>query len=121
MAKILIVEDDRFLSELITQKIGAEGYEVSLAMDGEQALVKAKEEKPHLILLDLILPTMDGFAVLQQLKASPETQNIPVIILSNLGQKEDVERGMQLGAIDFMIKANFTPNEIIAKIKGVIQ
>jgi len=120
MAKILIVEDDKFLSELITQKIGAEGYDVVLAMDGEKALDVAKTEQPNLILLDLILPTIDGFAVLQQLKTMPETQNIPVIILSNLGQKEDVERGMQLGAADFMIKANFTPGEIVSKIKTIV-
>lgn len=120
MAKILIVEDDRFLSELITQKVGVEGYEVSLAMDGERAVEMAKAEQPNLILLDLILPTIDGFEVLKRLKEAPETKNIPVIILSNLGQKEDVDKGMQLGAIDFMIKANFTPGEIISKIKTIV-
>ena len=121
MAKILIVEDDKFLRELITQKVGAEGYEVVSAADGEAGLKAAGEEKPNLILLDLILPTMDGFEVLRRLKDQEATKNIPVIILSNLGQKEDIDKGVQLGAKDYMIKAHFTPGEIIEKIKALVE
>lgn len=120
MAKILIVEDDKFLRELISQKIGAEGYEVIGATDGEEGLKVAGETHPDLILLDLILPTMDGFEVLQKLKGQELTKAIPVIVLSNLGQKEDIDKGMQLGAVDYMIKAHFTPKEIVEKIKSIL-
>ena len=121
MTKILIIEDDKFLRELITQKVSQEGYEVLGAVDGEEGLKMAGEEQPSLILLDLILPTMGGFDVLRKLKEQEETKNISVIILSNLGQKEDIDKGMQLGAVDYMVKAHFTPGEIIEKIKSVME
>lgn len=122
MAKtILIVEDDRFLRELIVQKLIKENYEISEAVDGEEGLKKIKEEKPDLILLDLILPGIDGFEVLSRMKEDPTLSQIPVIILSNLGQKEDVERGLKLGAVDYLIKAHFTPGEIIDKIKVALK
>ena len=121
MAKILIIEDDKFLRELIMQKVKTEGYEVVGATDGEEGLKMAGEENPNLILLDLILPTMDGFEVLRKLKEQESTKNIPVIILSNLGQKEDIDKGMELGAKDYMIKAHFTPGEITEKIKSIVK
>jgi len=120
-ATILIVEDDKFLRELIVQKLIKENYEVSEAIDGEQGIKKIKEEKPDLILLDLILPGIDGFEVLSKMKEDPSLASIPVIILSNLGQKEDVEKGLKLGAIDYLIKAHFTPGEIIEKIKKALK
>ncbi|OHA66715.1 MAG: hypothetical protein A3C82_00635 [Candidatus Wildermuthbacteria bacterium RIFCSPHIGHO2_02_FULL_47_12] len=120
MAKILIVEDDKFLRELITQKVAKEGYQAVEAINGEEGIAMAKEEKPDLILLDLILPGIDGFEVLRQIKGSADTSGIPVIILSNLGQKDDVERGMKLGAADYLIKAHFTPGEILVKIKSIL-
>ena len=118
---ILIIEDDKFLRELITQKLIKEGYEVSEAVDGEEGMKKVKEEKPDLVLLDLILPGIDGFEVLSKMREDPALASIPVIILSNLGQKEDVERGLKLGAIDYLIKAHFTPGEIIEKIKAALK
>lgn len=120
--KILIVEDDKFLRDLIIRKLKTEGYETSFAKEGEEALKKIKEESPTLILLDLILPGIDGFEVLKQLKSnSSETlRKIPVIILSNLGQRDDVERGINAGAVDFLVKAHFTPGEIVEKIKQVL-
>jgi DNA-binding response OmpR family regulator len=121
MKKILIVEDDKFLRELIVQKLIKEGYETSEAVDGEQGIKKVKEERPDLVLLDLILPGIDGFEVLSQKKEDPSIVNIPVIVLSNLGQKEDVERGLKLGAVDYLIKAHFTPGEIIEKIKNALR
>ena len=121
MAKIVIVEDDKFLRELITQKVLKEGYQVAEATDGEEGVTKIKEEKPDLVLLDLILPGIDGFEVLRQIKENAETSNIPVIILSNLGQKDDVERGMKLGAADYLVKAHFTPGEILSKIKSILK
>lgn len=114
---ILIVEDDKFLRELIVQKLVREGFKTSEAIDGEEGIKKIKEEKPDLVLLDLILPGIDGFEVLSRMKEESALSSIPVIILSNLGQKEDVEKGMKLGAVDYLIKAHFTPGEIIVKIK----
>ena len=116
--KILIIEDDRFLRELITRKLSDEGFVVIEAVDGEEGIKKVKEKKPDLILLDLILPSIDGFEVLSQIKKEESLKSIPVIILSNLGQKEEVEKGLKLGAIDYLIKAHFTPGEIIEKIKN---
>ena len=118
---ILIIEDDKFLRELIVQKLLKENYDVSEAVDGEEGIKKIKEIKPSLVLLDLILPGIDGFEVLSQMKDEPGLSSIPVIILSNLGQKEDVEKGLKLGAVDYLIKAHFTPGEIIDKIKAVLK
>ena len=119
--KILVVEDDKFLRELITQKLAREGYDVVGAVDGEDGVVKAKENKPDIILLDLILPGIDGFEVLAKIKEDEELSSTPVIILSNLGQRDDVDRGIKLGATDFLIKAHFTPSEIIEKIEAVMK
>lgn len=119
--KILIVEDDKFLRELIFRKLENEGYQVVAAVEGEEGLKKADEEKPDLILLDLILPGIDGFEVLSQLKQNERLASIPVIILSNLGQREEIEKGLKLGAIDYLVKAHFTPGEIIEKIKNVLK
>ena len=119
--KILIIEDDKFLRELISQKIAKEGFDVVEAIDGEEGLKKVKSEKPDLVLLDLILPGIDGFEVLSKTKEDTETGLIPIIILSNLGQKDDIERGLRLGAVDYLIKAHFTPGEIIDKMKGILK
>jgi len=122
MAKtILVIEDDKFLRELIVQKLIKEGYDTAEAIDGEEGIKKVKEKKPDLVLLDLILPGIDGFEVLKRMKEDPVLAQIPVIILSNLGQKDDVEKGLKLGAVDYLIKAHFTPGEIIEKIKNNLQ
>lgn len=120
MAKILIIEDDKFLRELIVQKLLKEGYETMEGVDGEEGLQRLKDGKPNLVLLDLILPGIDGFEVLKSAKENPETAGIPVVILSNLGQQEDLQKGVMLGAADYLIKAHFTPGEIIEKIKSVL-
>ena len=118
MAKtILIIEDDKFLRELFVRKLIKEGFKVSEAIDGEEGLKKIKEEKPDLVLLDLILPGIDGFEILSRLKEESILSTIPVIILSNLGQREEIEKGLKLGAKDYLVKALFTPGEIIDKIK----
>jgi DNA-binding response OmpR family regulator len=115
--KILIVEDDKFLRELISQKLVKENFDIAEAVDGEQAVKKVKDVNPDLILLDLILPGIDGFEVLTKIKEDPVLAEVPVIILSNLGQKDDIEKGLNLGATDYLIKAHFTPSEIIEKVK----
>ena len=119
--KILIVEDDKFLRELIVKKISNEGYDVLEAVDGEQGLLQIKEGHSDLVLLDLILPGIDGFEVLTQKREDPFMASIPVIILSNLGQKEDVDKGLSLGAADYLIKAHFTPGEIIEKVRSYLK
>ncbi|OIP75856.1 response regulator [bacterium (Candidatus Gribaldobacteria) CG_4_9_14_3_um_filter_36_15] len=118
MQKILIIEDDKFLRELIVRKLSQENFDVVEAIDGEDGIKKVKETIPDLLLLDLILPGIDGFEVLSKIKEEPATASIPVIILSNLGQREDIERGLKLGAVDYLVKAHFTPNEIIEKVKA---
>ncbi len=121
MKKILIIEDDAFLRELLNRKLIEEKYEVVLVVDGEEGMKKIKEEKIDLVLLDLILPGIQGYEVLTKMKEDPSTSAIPVIIISNLGQKEEVEKGLKLGAVDFLIKAHFTPDDIINKIKSVLR
>lgn len=118
--KILLVEDDEFLAELYATKLGLEKFEVYLASDGEKGLRITKEKKPDLILLDIILPKMDGFEILKILKADPELKNIPVILLTNLSQKDEVKKGLELGANDYLIKAHFMPSEVVRKIKNII-
>ncbi len=121
MKNILIVEDDSFLRDLISKKLSSAGFSISEAVDGESAIVKIKEAKPDLVLLDLLLPTMDGFEVLSKIKEDTITSAIPVIILSNLGQKEEVDKGISMGATDYLIKAQFTPEEIVAKVKEIFE
>jgi len=119
--KILIIEDDKFLRELIARKLTDEGFDIVEAVDGEDGIKKLSETKPDLVLLDLILPSIDGFEVLSRVKADESVAPIPIIILSNLGQKEEVEKGLNLGAVDYLIKAHFTPGEIIEKIKNILK
>jgi DNA-binding response OmpR family regulator len=120
---VLIVEDDMFLSELLSTKLKKEGFTITTAADGENGLQKSVEVKPDIILLDLMLPTMSGFEVLEQLQshADESVQNIPVLILSNFGQESKVKKGLELGAKDYLVKANFTTGEIVDKIKTTLQ
>ncbi len=115
--KILLVEDDNLISSMYKTKFQADGFEVIIAIDGAVALELAKEEKPDIIMLDIILPQLDGFTVLEELKKNAATKSIPVIMLTNLGTTEDKLKGEQLGAADYLVKANFTPAQISQKIK----
>ncbi len=119
--KILIIEDDKFLRDLMSQKLTKEGFSVKEALDGEEGLKMALEEPPDLVLLDLILPRIDGFGVLERIKKEQKLSHLPVLILSNLGQKEDVQRALSMGAQDFLIKSNFTLGEIVEKIKTILK
>ncbi len=114
--KILIVEDDDFLRGLIVKKLEKANYQAVVAVDGEEALPVAAQEKPCLILLDLMLPKKDGFEVLSDLKAREDLKNIPVVILTNLGQENDFEKGKRLGADDYFIKAQVNLDEIVDKV-----
>lgn len=119
--KIMIIEDDKFFRDLVSQKITQGGFDVVEAFDAKKGLEMLPVERPSLILLDLILPGMDGFEFLEKIKADDQFKTIPVIILSNLGQKEEIERGIRLGAEDFLVKVNFTPDEVAEKIREVFQ
>lgn len=118
--KILIAEDDSFLSEMYATKLELANFEVIIASNGEEALDKMKLNKPDLVLLDLLMPKKDGFEVLKEKFTSSEIKEIPVIILTNLSQKEQIKKCYELGAKDFLIKAYFVPNEVIKKIKSLI-
>ena len=115
--KILVAEDDKFLVKIYQTKLAEQGYEVVIAMDGEDALAKVESEKPDLLILDLIMPKKNGFDVLEEMKQKEELKSIPVVVLSNLGQESDVERVMQAGAVDYIIKANFSIEAVVEKIK----
>ncbi len=117
---ILLVEDDEFLAELYATKLTLEGFEVALATDGEKGLKMIKDKIPDLILLDIILPKMDGFEILKNIKADKSLKNLPVILLTNLSQKDEIKKGLDLGANDYLIKAHFMPSEVVKKIKKAI-
>ncbi len=116
--KILIIEDDPFLRDMIVKKLVAEGYEADVASDGEQGMEKA--ENKDLILLDLMLPGMDGYEFLEKTRDNEKIKSIPIVVLSNLVQKEEIEKAKNLGAMDFLVKAQFTPDDITAKVKEIL-
>ncbi|MBI4117882.1 MAG: response regulator [Parcubacteria group bacterium] len=118
--RILIVEDDRFLLKIYSTKLSKAGYEVIFAIEGDEALRKINDEKPNLILLDIILPGKNGFEILSEMRSQKSTQNIPVIILSNLGQEEDIVRGKELGVKEYLVKSNHSLKEVMQKISEVI-
>ena len=121
MKKILIVEDDKYLANALRVKLTHTGFDVKNAADGEEALKIVKEFFPDLILLDLVMPVKDGFTVLKELKDNENWKKIPVIIASNLGQKEDIDKGMALGAIDYIIKSDISLHDLIIKIKKILE
>lgn len=119
---ILLVEDDSFISGMYQTKLSNLGYKVELIDNGETADKRLQQEPlPDLLLLDIVLPKKDGFEILESLRKREATQDLPVILLTNLGQKPDVERGIKLGADDYIIKAHYTPTEVVEKISKVLQ
>lgn len=114
---ILLIEDEEMLANMYETKFKNEGFNIRKALDGETGLAMALAEKPDLILLDIILPRLDGFSVLKKLKADSKLKSVPIILLTNLGQDEDVDKGKALGADGYLVKANLTPAEVVDKIK----
>lgn len=114
---VLIVEDDRFLQKILSTKFAKEGFDVRTASDGDEALQQLIAKRPSLVVLDLILPKMSGFEVIAEMKTNLQLKDIPVVVLSNLGQEEDVVRAKELGALNFLTKADFSINEIVSKVK----
>ncbi|MDD3284068.1 MAG: response regulator [Patescibacteria group bacterium] len=119
--KILIAEDDPFLSGMYSEKLELENFNVILAVDGVEAIDKMKIYKPDLVLLDLLMPKKDGFEVLSEKLLDDSIKDIPVIVLTNLSQKEQIKKCYDLGAKDFLIKAYFVPSEVIKKIRTIIE
>lgn len=116
--KILLVEDDAFLHKVLSQRLKEEGYDVTVATDGEIAVANARDLHPDLILLDLILPKKSGFEVLTDIRALPGCAKLPVVVLSNLGQQEDIDQVKKLGVKDYLVKADHSLSEMVAKVKA---
>ncbi|MFZ2038511.1 MAG: response regulator [Minisyncoccia bacterium] len=118
--KIMIVEDDKFFISLISKKLLDNGLEVLSANDGQQTFKVLETKKPDLIILDIMLPDIDGFEILKRLKEMPIVKDIPVIFLTNLGTKEDIVKGRSLGVSSFLIKATVTMDEVIQEISRTL-
>ena len=114
---ILLVEDDTLISRMYTTKLTSEGYTVVVATNGQQALEELERHEPDVVLLDIGLPVVDGWHVLQTIKQTPEHSGTPVILLTNMGTDDDVKRGLAMGADDYLIKAHFIPSEVVDTIK----
>ena len=115
--KILLIEDEEMLANMYEVKFKNEGFDLEKALDGAAGLEKAKANKPDFILLDIIMPKMDGFSVLKALKEDETTKDVPVMLLTNLGQEEDIQKGKELGSVGYLVKANITPAEVVAEVK----
>lgn len=118
--KIVLIEDDESLSEIIHTELSNAGFEVVRAFDGEEGLKRVKSECPNLVLLDILLPKKNGFEVLEELKKSPDTKSIPVVILTLLGEDEEIKKGLRLGATDYLVKSSHAVAEIVEKIKKIL-
>ncbi len=117
MKRILIVEDEEIMLDLLQRKLKTHGYEVLVARDGEEGLKSIKEEKPDLIIMDLVMPKMDGFMVMEEIQKDEDLKKIPLIVVSNSGQPVELNRVRDLGAKDWLIKTEFNPQELVEKIK----
>lgn len=118
---ILLVEDDAFIAGMYQTKLSMLGYTVRVASDGEEGWRMLSTEPPDMLLLDIVLPKRDGFEILAAARNDPKLKDLPILLLTNLGQKPDVQRGLELGANDYIIKAHFTPSEVVEKIEKVLR
>ena len=121
MSKILIIEDDNFLLSLIVEKFIRLGFDAEAAVDGEEGLNKIISNKYDLVLLDMILPKMDGFKILEEIKKNQSLKNLPIIVASNLYDKNDIDKAFSLGAADYIIKAYNSPENIVDRVKAFLQ
>ena len=123
MTKILVVEDDSFVMDIYQTKLSQEGFDVDTAANGMEALKKIEKEnvRPDLMLLDIVMPYVDGLEVLKKVRGIEEMKTVPIIMLTNLSQKEEVDEGMALGANDYLIKSHFTPSEVLEKINKYLK
>lgn len=114
--KILLIEDEQLMIELLERKLSQEDYKISVARDGVEGLEKMREEKPDLILLDIIMPKMGGFEVMEEINKDVELKKIPIVVISNSGQPVELDRAQRLGAKDWLIKTEFDPQEVLDKV-----
>ncbi|TSC77030.1 MAG: two-component LuxR family transcriptional regulator [Parcubacteria group bacterium Gr01-1014_31] len=119
--KVLVIEDDKNLVRLLKDALEGGQYTVSLALDWKEAKSHLQKLRPDIILLDILLPGESGFDVLRQLKAHADTKNIPVVILSNLGQEQEIRTGMDLGAVDYLVKADIAIDQVVHKVQQVLK
>jgi len=117
---IMIIEDDRFLSSLMKARLEKDGFAVIQAFDGEEAIALFKEKTPNLIILDLIMPKVTGFEVLQTISITPQLEKIPVVILSNLAQDSDIEKARQLGAKEYFVKVKVSIDDLVGRVKSLV-
>ena len=117
---ILLIEDEKVLANLLKQRLEKEGFNVNLARDGEEALKVLKNIQPNLVLLDIILPKISGFELMEILRKDPSYNQAPIVIISNLGQESDVEKGQVLGAIGYFVKAKMSIEDLVNKVKGFL-
>jgi len=120
MKKILLAEDDPFIIDIYTTKLKQAGLEVEVVSEGNEVLEKARKQKTDLLLLDIVLPTMNGWEILRAIRESEDLKGLAVIILSNLYQKDEVEKGLKFGALKYLIKAHYTPSEVVEEVKKVL-
>lgn len=120
MKKLLIIEDDSFLQGLEAGKLEREGYEVITASNGKEALGRINEPGIDMVLLDLVLPDFDGFEILKKIKSDEHLKNIPVVVFSNLSEDKDIKKSQDLGALNFMVKSNFTLDELVKYVGKVL-
>lgn len=120
MAKILIIEDDPLITKIYTTRLKADGYEVFSADNGEDGIKLAEKELPQIIILDIMMPKIDGFGVLQRLRSLPQIQPVPILIYSNLAQESEMDRAKRTGATEFIVKANISPTEMVSKVKNYL-
>lgn len=118
--KVLVIEDDQLMAGLLAEKLTKADFQVQLAVDGEAGMKALEKELPDIVLLDLILPGMSGFEILAKIKEDERTKAIPVVILSNLGSREEIKKGLELGAESYLIKANVLIDEVVKKIRETV-
>jgi len=121
MKTILLVEDDPFVVDIYTKKLKNAGFLIKTAQDGEEALKKIMEKKPDLLVLDIVLPNIDGWELLDKIKRNEKLRDLKVVVLSNLDQKIDVEKGLEFGIVRYFIKAHYTPSQVVREIKKILK
>jgi len=120
-AKLLLIEDDVTLVKMYERKFKSDGYEVSVAYDGQEGLKKAFDEKPDLIILDLMLPKLDGITLFKKIRSQAITFKTPVLLLTNFGQEDAVFECFKLGAVDYLLKSDVTPQQVVAKVENLLK
>jgi len=120
MNQILLVEDDPFLVDIYKTSLEEAGFKVEIATEGDEALRKLKEKRPDLLVLDIVLPQINGWEIIKEIKKEENLKDLKIIILSNLGQKTEVEKGLSLGATKYLIKAHYTPREVVEEVKKIL-